>query len=164
MFVFNQPLIRLAPIAALCAMFGSSALARDEASAPESGTYMVLVYVQSAGNGCLDVTGNTYVGEVSFGGLNAGTQIIRFPLAANGLAVVSAQTWTVKSGKGTTHLSGSLTWTGVGVGNSWSVTGTFSATVTEVGTHAFVMQTTQSYDTCSNEKFNYSLVRMGADQ
>ena len=164
MFVFNQPLTRLAPITALCAMFASCAFARDESTAPVSGTYAGLVYVQSAGSGCLDVTGNTYVGEVSFGGLSAGTQYIRIPLAANGLAVSSVQTWTVTGGKGTTKLSGTLAWTGAGVGNSWSVTGTFSATVTEVGAHVFDMQTTQSYDTCTNEKFNYSLVRMGPDQ
>src|SRR4029077_3419591 len=103
-------------------------------------------------------------GEVSFGGLGAATQIVRLPIAGNGLAVASQQNWTVTGGKGTTHLSGTLAWTGAGVGDSWSVSGTFSATVTEVGAHTFVMQTTQSYDTCSNEKFNYSLVRMGPNQ
>jgi hypothetical protein len=145
-------------------MFGSCALAADEPAAPVSGTYAALIYVQSAGSGCLDVTGATYVGEVSFAGLSAGTQYIRIPLSGNGLAVVSAQTWTVTGGKGTTHLSGKLAWTGTGVGDSWNVSGTFSATVTEVAPHAFAMQTTESYDTCSNEKFNYTLIRTGPNQ
>src|SRR5205823_15053869 len=79
MFVFNQPLTRLAPVTALCAMFGTCALARDEASAPDAGTYAAIIYVQSAGSGCLDVTGATYFGEVSFAGLSGGTQSVRIP-------------------------------------------------------------------------------------
>ena len=110
------------------------------------------------------MTGATYFGEVSFGGLSAGTQYIRMPLAGNGLAVTSVQTLTVTSGQGTTHLSGSLGWTGTGVGDSWNVSGSFSATVTEVGGRAFDMQMTESYASCSNEKFNVSLVRMGPNQ
>jgi hypothetical protein len=151
-------------IAALCTMFGSCAFASDEVTAPQAGTYAGLVYVQSAGSGCLDVTGATYFGEVSFGGLSNKTVILRIPLAGNGLAVSSVQTLTVTSGSGTTHQSGTLAWTGTGVGNSWNVSGTFSQTITEVGTHAFNTQMTESYATCSNEKFNVSLVRMGVKQ
>jgi len=150
--------------AVLCAVFGTGAIASDEATAPVAGTYAAVIYIQSAGSGCLDVTGATYVGEVSFAGLSGATQYLRVPLAANGLAVVSAQTLTVTSGKGTTHLGGKLVWTGNGVGDSWNVSGTFSATVTEVGAHTFVMQTTESYDTCKNEQSNISLVRLGPNQ
>ena len=81
MFVFKQPLTILVPITAVCAMLGTCALASDETSAPEAGTYAALVYVQSAGSGCLDVTGATYFGEVGFSGLGGGTQYIRMPLA-----------------------------------------------------------------------------------
>ena len=156
--------MKRASLAALCAMFASCALASDAVTAPASGTYASLIYVQSAGSGCLDVTGATYFGAVSFSGLSNKNLTIRIPLAGNGLAVSSVQTLTVTSGSGTTHQSGTLAWTGTGVGKSWNVSGTFSETVTEVDSHTFNTQMTESYDTCSNEKFNISLARMGAFQ
>ena len=100
--------MKRASLAALCAMFASCALASDAVTAPASGTYASLIYVQSAGSGCLDVTGATYFGEASFGGLSNKKLTIRIPLAGNGLAVSSVQTLSVTIGSGTTHQSGTL--------------------------------------------------------
>ena len=151
--------------AALCAAFGTCAFTSDDmASAPESGTYSAQIYIQSADSGCLDKAGFVFIGEASFAGLSGATHYLRFPETGSNLAIVSAQTLTVTNGKGTTHLSGKLVWTGNGIGESWNYSGTFSATVTEIGTHAFVMQMKESYTGCAEEDSNISLVRMGVDQ
>jgi hypothetical protein len=151
--------------AALCAAFGTCAFTSENTvSAPESGTYNAQVYIQSADSGCLDKAGFVFIGEASFAGLGGATHYLRIPETGSNLAIVSVQTLTVTSGKGTTHLNGKLVWTGNGFGESWNYSGTFSATVTEIGTHAFVMQMKESYTGCTEEDSNISLVRIGADQ
>ena len=162
-------MMKPATIAAACAfaILGPSngAVASDWATAPDSGTYQAEIYVQSvSGSGCLDKAGFAFIGEMSFAGLGGAKHYLRALETGIDFAVDSVQTLTVKSGKGTTSLSGSLTWTGNGVGGSWSETGTFSATVTEIGAHAFVMQMKDTYSGCSAENLNVALVRMGANQ
>ena len=152
-------------VTAVCTAFATCAVASEKASAPEAGTYEAEVYVQSvSGGGCLDSAGFTFIGELSFGGLSNGTQYLRLPETGINLAVASIQTLTVKSGKGTTNMSGSLSWTGSGFGSSWTESGTFSETITEIGSHAFVMKLTDAYSGCTAETMNISLVRTGANQ
>jgi hypothetical protein len=152
--------------ASLVAILGLSngAVARDWVDAPQAGTYQALVYVQSATGGCLDKAGFAFVGSMSYSGFGGVTHYLRALQTGSNYAVVSVQTLTVKVGKGTTHPSGNLAWTGGGVGNSWNVGGTFSASVTEIGTHAFVLQLKESYNGCSEEDINVSLARIGANQ
>lgn len=143
----------------------TSAFASDATTAPDAGTYSGGIYVSStSGTDCLDRSGDAYFTEVSFSGLSGSKHYIHMPLVGSPGAVVSAVTITVKSGKGTTNLGGTLAWTGNGVGGNWDVTGTFSATITEVGAHAFVMQAKLSYTNCTEEDWNVSLVRMGTYQ
>jgi hypothetical protein len=143
----------------------NAAVASDKPSAPDSGTYQGEVYVQSvSGSGCLDKAGFVFIGSMSFPGLSGTTYSLRALETGSNFAVASVQTLTVKSGKGTTHPSGSLAWTGSGVGGSWSVTGTFAATVTEIGTHTFVLQLKESYSGCTEEDLNIPLARIGVNQ
>jgi hypothetical protein len=76
---------------------------------------------------------------------------------------VSEQTLTTTKGKGTINLSGTLAWTGGGIGTSWSYTGTWFATITEIGSHAFAMLLSESYADCT-EELNLSLVKTGVNQ
>jgi len=141
------------------------AVASNMASAPQSGTYQALLYVQSAsGSGCLDAAGFAYTGSMSFGGLSATKNYLRALETGNNFAVDSLQTLNVTSGAGTTHPSGNLVWTGAGVGGSWNVSGSFSGTITEISTHAFVLQLKETYTGCSSEDINVSLVRIGVNQ
>jgi hypothetical protein len=143
----------------------NAAVASDTVTAPESGTFQGEVYVQSvSGSGCLDKAGFVYIGSMSYAGLSGATDILRALETGNNFAVNSVQTLAVKSGKGTTHPSGDLTWTGAGIGGSWSVTGTFTATVTEIGTHSFVLQLKETYSGCSEEDLNIPLSRIGVNQ
>jgi hypothetical protein len=151
--------------AAFCTAFGTCAIASDDTvAAPATGTYDAQLYVQTADTGCLDRAGYVFVGEASFSGLGGGIHYLRMPETGNNLAFVSTQTLTVTSGKGTTSLGGKLTWTGTGIGESWNYTGTFTATITEIGTHAFVMQLKEAYNGCAAEESNISLVRTGLNQ
>jgi len=143
----------------------SAAVASDTVTAPESGTFQGEVYVQSvSGSGCLDKAGFIYIGSMSYPGLSGATAYLRALETGNNFAVNSVQTLGIKTGKGTTHPSGDLTWTGAGIGGSWSVTGTFSATVVEIGTHSFVLQLQESYSGCSEEDLNIPLSRIGVNQ
>jgi len=143
----------------------NAAVAHDTTSAPDAGTYQGEVYVQSvSGSGCLDKAGFVYIASMSYGGLSGTTDYLRALETGSNLAVDSVQALTVKSGKGTTHPAGNLTWTGAGVGASWNETGTFSATITEIGTHTFVLQLTESYSGCTEEDINIPLARIGPNQ
>lgn len=162
-------MMKPATIAAGCAFailgLSNGAVADEWASAPVSGTYEAEIYVQSvSGTGCLDKAGFTFIGELSFAGLSGSKHYLRALETGTNFAVDSVQTLAVTHGKGTTSLSGTLTWTGNGVGGSWSESGTFSATVTEIGGHTFVMQMTDVYSGCTAEVLNIALVRMGANQ
>jgi len=164
-------MMKLATVAAVCTVaildLPTGAAAHDWASAPQAGTYQALLYVQSvSGGGCLDQAGFAFTGSMSFSGLGGTTQYLRWLETGNNFSVASIQTLTVKSGKGTTHPSGGLAWTGAGIGTGgWSFTGdTFSATVTEIGTHAFVLQLKEAYSGCTAENINVALVRIGANQ
>lgn len=139
-------------------------MASERTSAPESGTFQGEIYVQSvSGSGCLDKAGYVFVASLSFPGLGGTSYVLRGLETGDNAAFVSIQSLTVKSGKGTTTPSGDLTWTGAGVGGSWSETGTFSGTVTEIGTHAFVLQLTEKYSSCT-ENLNIPLARIGVNQ
>ena len=140
------------------------AVAGDRASAPQSGTYEALLYVQSAAKGCLDIAQNAFIGSMSFGGLSATKNYLRALETGPSTSIDSLQTLNVTSGAGTTHPSGGLVWTGAGIGGSWSVNGSFSATITEISTHAFVLQLKETYTGCSEEDINVSLVRIGVNQ
>lgn len=149
------------------AMLGlpNGALAHDMGTAPESGTYQFELYVQSAsGAGCLDKAGYVFIGSMSFAGLGGSKHYLRALETGSNFAVDSVQTLAVTGGKGTTNLSGNLTWTGAGIGGSWSESGTFSATVTEIGTHTFAMALKETYSGCTSEDINLALVRTGVNQ
>lgn len=148
------------------AMLGvsSGALAFDRTTAPVSGTYEAELYIQSASSGCLDKAGFAFVGEMSFPNLSGSTWALRALESGSNYLVDSIQVLSIKTGKGTTKLTGDLTWTGAGVGDSWSKTGTFSATVTEVDGHDFVVQLDEAYTGCSAEDINVELTRVGAEQ
>lgn len=141
-----------------------NAMARDLATAPEAGTFQGQLYVNSAsGSGCLDASGDVFIGSMSFGGLSATTDYLRFLETGPNAAFDSLYTLTVKSGKGTISPSGSFAWTGNGIGGSWSETGTFTSTITEITNHAFVLQLVVKYGSCT-EDLNIPLVRIGANQ
>ena len=142
----------------------NDAIASDLGTAPEAGTYQALLYVQSATAGCIDKAGFAFTGSMSFGGLSASKDYLRALETGNNFAVDSIQTLTVTGGKGTTQLSGSFVWTGSGIGGGWTENGTFSAMVTEIGTHAFILQLKETYSGCTAEDINVSLVRIGANQ
>ena len=148
------------------AMLGVSnaALAFDEAAAPVSGTYEAELYIQSASSGCLDKAGYAYVGELTFPGLAGTAWGLHALESGSNFVVDSIQTLTVTTGKGTTKLGGNLTWIGAGVGSSWNKSGTFTATVTEIDTHDFVMQLNESYSGCSSEDITVELTRVGVTQ
>jgi len=164
------PMNKLTTIALLALLAASTcAIASDEASAPEAGTYAASIFVDSISSGyCLDSAGAHFAGGVSYGGLSATTDYVRIPITAKSKALVSVQTLTVTSGKGTLRPSGKFTWTGNGFGGGgWSLSGTFQAQITEIGTHAFALQIGETYmngyGSCM-EVLNISLVRMGANQ
>lgn len=161
-------MIKTATCAAACALafFGplNGAIASEPVSAPESGTFQGEVYVDSAsGTGCLDKAGYAFIGSLSFPGMSGTTYTLRALETGSGVAFVSVQTLTVKSGKGTTSPSGSLSWVGGGVGGSWTENGTFTSTIAEIGTHAFVLQLTEKYSGCT-EDINVPLARIGVNQ
>ncbi|HLY04428.1 MAG TPA: hypothetical protein VKR31_01660 [Rhizomicrobium sp.] len=161
---------RYAPLATAGVMLAllfppGNALADDgTVSPPEAGTFQGELYVNStSGSGCLDASGDVFIGSMSFGGLSAATDYLRFLETGPNAGLDSVYTLYVKSGKGTKSPSGTFTWTGSGVGGSWSESGTFTGTVTEIGTHAFVLQLTVKYSSCT-ENLNIPLVRTGVNQ
>jgi hypothetical protein len=143
----------------------TAAVAFDRVDAPSAGTYQALVWVQSvSGAGCLDKASYAFTGSVSFAGLGGSKHYLRALEAGSNLALVSIQTLTVTTGKGTTKPYGDFTWSVSGMGGSASANGSFTSTITEIGTHAFVWQLKESYANCSSEVINLSLARIGANQ
>lgn len=131
--------------------------------APEAGTYLASISVQDALGDCVAPYQAQYTGEVSFAGLGGEKHYIRVPTTGIDTASVSVQTLTTTTRKGTINPAGTLSWTGGGIGASWNYTGTWGATITEVGSHAFAMLLSESYGDCT-EYLNISLVRIGANQ
>lgn len=151
-------------LAAVCSAVATCAFAGDRASAPESGTYAANVYVESTKGSCLDGLDSQYPAIMYFGGLSSATNYIKIPISGSGVGMVSVQTLTTKSGKGTVNQSGSFTWVGNGFGeNGWNENGTFTETITEIGTQSFAMKLTDVYATCT-ETIDVALVRTGANQ
>ena len=148
------------------AMFANQSTALPQAEAPISGTYVGLASVPSAqGNGCVLGAGSQVISEVSFPGLRGKTLYIRIPYSAysNGelVQLVSVETLTLADGIGTLSPSGTFVWTGTGSA-SWDVSGSFTASITEVGTHAFMLNVTETYSNCT-ETEAISLARTGVD-
>jgi len=130
--------------------------------APISGSYFAMDYVPSTeGSGCVVASGSQLLSEVSYGGVKGKTFFIKSPYSASNGQVVSIQILTVTSGLGSLAPSGTLEWTGYGSAN-WSVSGTFTAAITEVGTHAFMLSLSETFGDCT-EKQELSLVRMAVD-
>jgi hypothetical protein len=78
--------------AAVCATFGTCALASDDTvQAPEAGSYAANIYIQNADYGCIDSSGYSYLGEVSFAGLSGTTHYLRVPLANGSYTVASVE-------------------------------------------------------------------------
>ena len=68
------------------------AVASDRVSAPQSGTYQALLYVQSvSGSGCLDMAGFVFTGSMSFGGLSATKNYLRALETGDNFAVDALQ-------------------------------------------------------------------------
>ena len=129
--------------AATAALLSTTALA---ATAPKSGVYAANIYIQQSGVGCLDARGSSFLGALNYGGLSATQLGLRVPIVQQaGVAVVSTQVLKVTGGVGTTHPSGTFTSKGSGVGASWNLSGTFTATLTEIDAYSFVAQVTESY-------------------
>ena len=140
------------------------AVASERNSAPSSGTYQGEVFVNSVtGSGCLDKAGYAFIASMSFPGLSGTTWYLRALETGGNFAVESQQTLTVRSGKGSLSPGGSMLWDGSGIGDSWSESGTFTSSVTEIGTHAFVLALTEKYGSCT-EVLNIPLARIGVDQ
>jgi hypothetical protein len=147
---------------AIAATFANQPVTPPTVEPPDSGTYIGLSYVPSAdGNGCVMGSGSQVIAEVSFGGLSGKTLFIRYPYSSSNGALVSVQTVTLTSGLGTLSPSGTFTWTGTGA-YTWDVSGSYSATITEVGTHAFILNVTSTYTNCT-ETQSLSLARTGTD-
>lgn len=154
-------------LAAVCSVAATGAFAGYQTTLPpESGTYAASVYVESAKGSCLDGAQSQYSAIVNFAGLSSVTNYIKIPITAypKSLAMVSVQTLTTKSGKGTDNQSGTFTWVGSGFGeNGWSENGNYTETITEIGTHTFAMKITDTYSSCT-ETIDVALVRTGVNQ
>lgn len=158
-----RALLVLAAAAAITGHAGQ-AVAGEPAPAPISGTYAANVSIDSTyGTGCYDSSATQFAGEVSYNGLAGTTAVIRIPLADSGQADISTQIFKITAGAGTTHPSGTFTWTGKGVGFSWNVSGTFAVTITEVDAHDFVLANVEKYTNCQEDQI-ISLVRFGPEQ
>jgi len=151
-----------ATLAGILVMMAMRAFAGNLAEAPEAGSYMANVYVQETTGTCHDKRGDQYAGEMSFSGLGGTTNYIRVPSVGNDDASVFIQTFEITAGKGTLKPSGNMTWYSDGT-RQWSYRGTFSATIIEIGTHAFTMSLSLSYAGCT-EDWNISMARVSADQ
>lgn len=147
---------------AAAATFANQSPTEPPAIAPASGSYLALLYVPSAsGTGCVMGSGSQLIAEVSYSGFAGKTFYVKSPYAGSSGQVISLQTMTVTSGAGTLTPSGTFTWTGYGAYN-WNVNGTFTASIQEVGAHAFMLNLTEVYSNCT-ENQSLSLVRMGVD-
>ena len=148
--------------AVTAATFANQSIVTPTTEAPDAGTYVGMAYVSSAdGTGCVMGSGSQVFAEVSFGGLSGKTMFIRFPYSGSNGAVASVETMTVTGGRGSLSPSGTLTWVGTGAYN-WNVSGTFTTSITEVGTHAFLLNVTDTYPNCT-ETQSLSLARTGTD-
>jgi hypothetical protein len=152
--------------AALLATFANQSTPSPPAPAPTAGTYVGLLAVPSAnGSGCVMGANSQVISEVSFAGLKGRTLYVRVPYSAssNGTLVelVSVETLTFTSGIGTLSPSGTFDWVGTGSA-SWNVSGSFTASITEVGTHAFMLNLAETYSNCTQTQA-VSLARTGVD-
>jgi hypothetical protein len=158
--VGKQMKIAVFVASALLCSVGASA-----ATAPLSGTYAANILIGSvSGSGCLDKSGNQFAGVVNYAGLSGTRLGIRIPTIYNGAPIISTQYLTVKSGVGTTHPGGAFTWTGISSdGQQWNISGTFSATITEMDTFSFIAAVTETYSGCT-EHLSVGVTRVGAKQ
>ena len=114
--------------------------------APTVGTYAANIYIQTAtGESCLDAPGRNFSGVLVYGGLSATQMWIRIPQVGSTTGMVSTQVLTVTTGAGTTSPGGKFSWKGQGVGPGWSLTGTFTASITPIDTHSFVLNLSERY-------------------
>jgi hypothetical protein len=144
--------------------FANGALAFDGTVEAESGSYLGEVYVNSvSGSGCLDKAGYAFIAEVSYPGIKGTAVSVRALETGTDFAVNSTFALTITGGKGGLSPSGTYTWTGSGVGGSWSESGDFTSTITEISTHALVLQLSVKYGSCT-EGLNIPLARMGLNQ
>ena len=150
--------------AAIGGVLGICTSASGAVQAPYAGAYLASFYVQYAnGNlNCLDVTGEQYRASVSYSGLGGTTNYIRMPFLGNYEAAEYVWQFTVTRGAGTLAPSGDFNWHNRPYHDEYA-SGKFSASIMEVGTHAFLMQLSESYDGCY-ENVNVSLVRVSGDQ
>lgn len=151
-------------LAAVCSAVATCAIAGDGTSAPQSGTYAANVYVESTKGSCLDGVNSQYPAIMYFAGLGGATNYIKIPITDSGVAMVSVQTLTTKTGKGTDNQSGTFVWVGNGFGeNGWNESGSFTETITEIGAESFAMELTDTYASCV-ETIDIALVRTGVNQ
>lgn len=151
------------------AIFSTGASAKAPTAPPQSGVYAAnILIVKADGLGCLDAKGNRFAGVLNYGGIS-GTQLgLRIPISDHsGVAVVSTQVLTVKSGIGTTQPSGTFVWRGAGEGAHWNLSGTFSSTLIEVDVYSFAADVSEDYTaggySCDEEQL-ISLTRLGPQE
>ena len=134
------------PVLILASVCSGGATAESPLTPPKAGVYAANILIQSAsGGGCIDTTGANFAGVLNYAGLSGTQFAVRSPIVQPGAGVVSTQILKVTSGVGTTSPSGTFTWKGAGVGLSWNLSGTFSATLTEIDAFSFVAQVTEHY-------------------
>jgi len=140
--------IRTAMLVTAGCIFSFSATAgwASEPIAPVVGTYVANVYIQTAtGDGCMDTPGRAFAGVLVYGGLSATQFWLRLPQTGSTTGIVSTEVLTITAGAGTTSPSGKFTWKGQGVGPAWNLNGTFTASITGIDTHSFVMNLSERY-------------------
>jgi hypothetical protein len=153
--------MRLLTLACAAALLvgATRAQAQEPGTAPMAGTYVADVFIQSAtGPDCLDTPGNYLAGVVNYSGLSATTIGIRVPDVRTDVAVISLQALKITNGAGTLTPSGTFTWKGAGIGANWDLTGTFSASLTEVDGFSFATKVTETYSGCTEVQL-ISLIR-----
>jgi hypothetical protein len=101
---------------------------------------------------------------LNYAGLNGTTMGLRVPvvLVAH-TAAVSTQRFKITSGAGTTQPEGTFTWQGRGLRLNWNASGTFSATLTEIDRFSFIVQLTENYGSCAEQRI-IALTRVGPKQ
>ena len=129
--------------AALAAVFAAPADARRAAA------YAAGMEIKSAnGSACVDFAGDQYPGVLQYGGLTAAVDTLRVTLPSSGL--IGTEVLTITSGIGTTQPGGTFTWKGVKPsGTAFSVSGTFTATITPVDNDSYIFAMNEQYGNCT---------------
>jgi hypothetical protein len=101
---------------------------------------------------------------LNYAGLSGTTMGLRVPIVLVAhTAAVSTQRFKITSGVGTTQPEGTFTWQGRGLRLNWDASGSFSATLTEIDKFSFLVQLTENYQNCAEQRI-IALARTGPKQ